>query len=347
MKFVNAMTTASLDKLLGVNYGYPAQVKRFVIKWGTASFVKDATSYQFDEQKVKNAAKTLYSLKRRKREVVAVVSGAVVKGMEKEGLTERPAEVGNRQYLAAKGQALLIGMFNEALKPYDITAAQALLTRQNFATQTERKNIQQQFEHSFKDKRGIYICNTNDVVATEELLYEFVMARPGEADYRLMSVDNDSLAVLVAECTSAKALVMVSDPERSNGVGSGGGESKLNAAARAAESNIYVSIVSPAQLSDLLKGSDVGSKFLPVEWGSKPTLKNIGLEAYVSEEFLSNAKRAKPDSINRRRALFTVENVFPKIIARSGRDRLVTATYSITPMQDSLFYRLSLRGVTA
>src|SRR5690606_25518527 len=99
-----------------------------------------------------------------------------------------------QQAAAAVGQNVLVYRYQEALRPFDITAAQVLLTAHDLEDATSRSNARRAIDRLL-GLRVLPIVNENDTVATHEIRFG----------------DNDRLAALVARMVGADALVLLSD----------------------------------------------------------------------------------------------------------------------------------------
>ncbi|MFH1181535.1 MAG: hypothetical protein V1702_01115 [Candidatus Woesearchaeota archaeon] len=327
----------TLEEMVGTEfYAYPAEAETFVVKFGTGCFLADGRNDLLDQKKIDKAAGVLSYLKQQKKNVIGVVSGAVVKGMEYEGRQIRPKDVALRQYLAGKGQYGFMEMFREAFQPYGIIPAQGLPTRHNFASKAEKENLKAQFELSFKDKKGIYLLNTNDTVTNEELLSEFAKSHPGEADDKLMSTDNDVLAFMTAKYIGADALIMASDQSTA---GSGGSTSKMNVVSRAVSSGIYVAIAPLDDIGYIVAGGDAGSKFLPDSWAKRnPDPWHFGNLAYVSADFLKAFGEVNPRCVGKKETHLRLKA--PVRFDKSKDLSIIECTYSISRPQTIPFIRL-------
>lgn len=213
-------------------------------------------------------------------EVIIVSSGAVAAGTRKMGLKKRPVEIKLKQAAAAVGQSSLMWAYEKSFNAHGLKVAQILLTREGLSNRLMHINAKNTILTLLT--HGIVpVVNENDTVATEEIKFG----------------DNDKLASLVAQCTEADRLVILSDvdglfdkdPNRyknasiihtvekiddgviccagscTSSFGSGGMRSKLQAAENATRSGITVNIINgkrPSQILALLKGKQVGTEFL-------------------------------------------------------------------------------------
>jgi glutamate 5-kinase len=126
--------------------------------------------------------------------VVLVLSGAVAAGLPALGFTERPAEVGLLQAIAAVGQPRLVARVSELLAPHGVVAGQVLLTPYDFGHRAQYLHARGTFSRLL-DLGVLPVVNENDTVSDDEMRYG----------------DNDRLAALVSHLLSADALVLLTD----------------------------------------------------------------------------------------------------------------------------------------
>lgn len=207
-----------------------------------------------------------------RRQFVIVSSGAIALGCARLGYRRRPKEMGRLQAAAAAGQSVLMHRYESALARADRVAAQVLLTHADLADR-ERLNNAREALAALLEAGAVPIINENDTVSTDEIRFG----------------DNDQLASMVVPLVGAEVLVLLTDvsgvldergerirvlaPERvvarvegAGGTGSGGIQSKVDAARKAARSGAAVVIASarePDVLLRALDGKDVGTFVAP------------------------------------------------------------------------------------
>ncbi|MFK7957460.1 MAG: glutamate 5-kinase [Lysobacterales bacterium] len=127
---------------------------------------------------------------------VLVSSGAVAVGMGNapESVLNEKHPVQRRQLLAAIGQAALMTFYQQAFEQHDLTAAQVLATRQDFASRRHYLNMRGCLLGAL-DHRIVPVVNENDVVSVTELMF----------------TDNDELAALLASMLGARQLILLTD----------------------------------------------------------------------------------------------------------------------------------------
>ncbi|MCL2140681.1 MAG: glutamate 5-kinase [Dehalococcoidia bacterium] len=256
--------------------------KRIVLKFGTSLLTggHDHLDMAAMTGLISQVA-TLHSLG---AETVIVTSGAVAAGRHK--LKTRPDLCGVplRQVLAAVGQAHLMQIYEDLFEKHGIIVAQALLTKTDLADRSGYLNARNTFTNLLE--LGIVsIVNENDVVATDEL----EEARFG---------DNDNLSAMVANLVDADLLLILtdiaglytSDPHNNpdavlipevrkiditienmagntkGKLGTGGMNTKIEAARLATASGVNVIIADGGQpdiILRLMRGESIGTHFIP------------------------------------------------------------------------------------
>jgi glutamate 5-kinase len=218
---------------------------------------------------------------RRDHEVILVTSGAIVTGMARLSLAERPRTIPEKQAAAAVGQSALMWHYEAAFKRHAVTVGQVLLTAQDISDRARYLNARNTLR-TLLDFGVLPIVNENDTVAVEEI-------KVG---------DNDNLSALVASLIDAELLVLLTDVDglytadpsvssdarkldtvetisdeilrlvwdRSDRVSVGGMATKLAAAQKAAGAGIPMVIANGCQegiLGRVLAGESVGTYFAP------------------------------------------------------------------------------------
>jgi glutamate 5-kinase len=238
--------------------------RRIVVKVGSRSLA-DSTEAQ------DRLVDELAELASERRSFVLVSSGAIAIGLKRLGYRTRPKEVALLQAAAAAGQSVLMRRYDERFAEHGLTAAQVLLTHADLADR-ERANNARQALGALLEAGAVPVINENDTVATEEIRFG----------------DNDQLASMVTPLVSADLLVLLTDVEGvldDNGkripvwssnttlgkveskrekVGTGGMQSKLNAAlkaCRAGANAVIAPATRPGVIRDILAGKDVGTLF--------------------------------------------------------------------------------------
>jgi len=252
--------------------------KRIIVKVGTALLTHE--NGKVNLLRIEKLARELACLSETGKEIILVSSGAVGAGMGKLKLNEKPKGVVEKQALAAVGQAALLRMYETFFDEYDQEIGQVLLTRDGIENHVRRVNARNTINHLLR-MNVIPIINENDTVSTAEIEFG----------------DNDLLSVMVAELINADLLILLTntngvftaDPgihsdarqvstvsvsgnelrdivaDGKSNFGSGGMQSKIQAAEMCQEKNIDVVIAEgtdPAVIFNILHGEDLGTFFV-------------------------------------------------------------------------------------
>ena len=168
--------------------------RRVVVKIGSALLV-DGASGSADLAWVSALGTELATLAAEGRRVLVVSSGAIALGRRRLGLPAHGRlDLQTKQAAASAGQSLLMRVWEEALAPHDIPAAQVLLTRDDTEVRRRWLNGRATLERLL-ELGAVPVINENDAVATGEIRYG----------------DNDRLAARVAQMVRADLLVLLSD----------------------------------------------------------------------------------------------------------------------------------------
>ncbi|HRA76178.1 MAG TPA: glutamate 5-kinase [Propionicimonas sp.] len=245
---------------------------RIVVKVGSSSLATRKGS--LDPARLGELVEALVAVRKRGQDVVLVSSGAVASGMEPLGLKHRPRDLASKQAAASVGQSLLVGHYGALFHRHGLTVGQVLLTADDVARQDHYRNALRTFNRLI-ELGVVPIVNENDTVATHEFRFG----------------DNDRLAALVAHLVGADLLVLLSDVDalytahpsepgarpirevadldelevdtsrRGAAVGTGGMETKLEAARIATASGIPVVLAAASDVGRALAGEPVGTLF--------------------------------------------------------------------------------------
>lgn len=164
-------------------------MRRIVIKVGSHVLTENS---EISEERMLGLVDLISSLCKLNNEVILVSSGAVSSGYTKLKLDK--SHIPNRQALAAIGQPLLLGMYQDKFSKFDILCSQILLTASDLDSRKLTQHAKNAVEVLLANK-VVPIINENDVTATEELVFG----------------DNDRLSAHVAYHFGADILVILSD----------------------------------------------------------------------------------------------------------------------------------------
>jgi len=251
---------------------------RIIIKVGT-NVMRGGTEGVHRPQII-NLARQIATLKAEGHTPILVSSGAVFAGQEILGVIplKQKRDIHHRQMFAAVGQGHLMSLYQQIFALYDLTVAQALLTKSDLANRTRYLNARNSMlllvQHGV-----IPIINENDTVAMDEIKFG----------------DNDNLSALVANLVDADLLIILTDqlglftadPRKDDSaellrevtviddrikamagsrgvVGTGGMATKLQAAELATRSGTDV-VIAPGSEADVIlrivKGDVIGTRF--------------------------------------------------------------------------------------
>ena len=206
---------------------------------------------------------------------IMVSSGAVGAGISGLGLAAYPKDVALRQACASVGQTRLMHNYQSLFQNFDLTAAQLLLTADDFNLENRSMRVTDTLEKLLAVPNIIPIINENDSVAVEEISVG----------------DNDMLSARVAGLIGAKRLILLTSvdgllpPEGGDIVSEvrnvadvldyarddsgkfsiGGMKSKLEAVQYAVERGTETIIANgrnPKNILNLLAGEGIGTRFL-------------------------------------------------------------------------------------
>jgi glutamate 5-kinase len=250
--------------------------RRVVVKVGSSSLTTAVGG--IDPGRMRALVEALAAARRRGTEVVLVSSGAIAAGLAPLGLKRRPRDLATQQAAASVGQGLLVHRYTEELARHDLTAGQVLLTVDDVTRRSHHQNAFRTFARLLE--MGVLpIVNENDTVATTEIRFgdndrlAALVAHLVHADLLLLLSDVDGLytgdpgtpgAALVPEvrAMSELAAVHVGSAGRA-GVGTGGMQTKLEAARIATGAGIPVVLTAADVAARALAGEPVGTLFHP------------------------------------------------------------------------------------
>ncbi len=253
-----------------------AAARRIVVKVGSSSLT--TTEGGIDPDRVSTLVDALAGARARGAEVVLVSSGAIAAGLAPLRLARRPRDLATQQAAASVGQGLLVRRYNEEFARHGITAGQVLLTLDDVTRRSHYRNAYRTFA-KLLELGVLPVVNENDTVATTEIRFgdndrlAALVAHLVHADLLLLLSDVDGLydgnpargdARLLTEVTTESDLVGVDvGHPGSAGIGTGGMQTKIEAARIASGAGIPVVLTSAAQAAAALAGDDVGTVFHP------------------------------------------------------------------------------------
>ena len=254
---------------------YIDKAKKIVIKLGSSTIVD--TKGNFKKKWFLSLIKDIKKLKKEKKEIVIVSSGAIALGQNYLRIKKKKLKIEMSQAIASVGQIHLANEFQKLFEKHKLKIGQILITPDDTEQRRRALNARRTFENLFKLK-AIPIVNENDTTATTEIKYG----------------DNDRLAARVAQIIGADLLIILSDVDglyrkslkqkkliqevkkidsqilslvdkKKNTYGSGGMSTKLEAAKICMNSGCYMSIANGKHfypINRILKKNCVHGLFL-------------------------------------------------------------------------------------
>ena len=169
--------------------------RRIVAKFGT-NLLTSGTDH-LDLQVMSNLVGQIARLHSQGKEIVIISSGAIASGRHKLRKIPERKNTPFRQVLASVGQSHLMYTYEQLFNRYDLTVAQALLTKRDLCDRSGYLNARNTLL-ALIELGIICIVNENDVVAVDEI-------------EELKFGDNDNLSAMVANLVDADLLAMLTD----------------------------------------------------------------------------------------------------------------------------------------
>ncbi len=249
--------------------------KKLVLKIGTSTLTNGTKL--ISRGKIEDIGRQILDLRER-FDIVLVSSGAIAAAKQRINIFDPNRLVESKQAMAAIGQPLLMRIYTEIYADFGIRTAQCLMTYRDFENETSRRNTLNTINELVKHEY-VPIINENDTTAVEEIILgdndklSALVATLIKADLLVIASDIDGVfdknphlhpnAKLLTEITNieeAKSLI----EERDSGLGTGGMNSKLEAAMICQIENIETWIVGGNRnnfLVDALDGKIPCTKF--------------------------------------------------------------------------------------
>ena len=253
-----------------------AQAQRVVVKVGSSSLT--SAKGGIDPVRVRDLVDSLVGVRARGAHLVLVSSGAIAAGLAPLSFARRPRDLARQQAAASVGQGLLVHRYTEEFARHGQVTGQVLLTVDDVTRRSHYRNAQRTFD-KLLELGVVPIVNENDTVATSEIRFG----------------DNDRLAALVAHLVHADLLVLLSDVgglydappsdpgstlvadvrdtsellglrigrTGAAGLGTGGMQTKLEAAGIATGAGVPTVLTSTEQARAALAGEETGTLFHP------------------------------------------------------------------------------------
>lgn len=255
-----------------------SKVKRIIVKIGSSSLVNSDLS--MNTETVEKLMKAFSKLREKGIETALVSSGAIALGMHALGLAERPRDISLQQACAAVGQAKLMEAYNTCAAKYHLLCGQILVNHDDFQIR----------------KRMLYLCDTLDAMFKNQIL-PIINENDALAVEEIKVGDNDTLSALLVPMIKANLLILFSDIDglytknpklypdarkidevqriddtifqmaglSSSKVGTGGMQTKLNAAVISNSAGGHMIICNASELDrleEIVQGNCIGTLFL-------------------------------------------------------------------------------------
>ena len=178
------------------------KAKRIVFKLGT-NVLRNDDGY-VSLPRVYTFIEDIAHLVKSGKEVIIVTSGAVGLGKKRLGLDDTSGTA-LKQACAAIGQGKLMSIYENGFDTYGLTAAQILLTEDDFSIRQRYLSLRTTF-NKLLELGVIPVINQNDTVSTLDVALRYV-----KEDMQVCFSDNDKLSALVASELDADLLVILSD----------------------------------------------------------------------------------------------------------------------------------------
>ena len=176
-----------------------ADSRRLVVKLGSNLFFNDSGVIALG--RIFSFIEDIAAARVAGRQIIVVSSGAVALGADALKIKSANASLAQKQALAAIGQSRLMNLYEQGFAKYGLTAAQILLTEEDFSSRKRYLNLRHTLT-TLLDMGVIPIINENDTVSTTEL--ELTDRSPSFGD-------NDKLSALVMSKLEATVLILLSD----------------------------------------------------------------------------------------------------------------------------------------
>jgi glutamate 5-kinase len=168
---------------------------RIVAKFGTSLLTSGGD--HLDLQVMSSLVEQISRIHGQGKEIVIISSGAIASGKQKLKRVPERKNTPFKQVLASVGQSYLMYTYEQLFSQYDVTVAQALLTKRDLCDRSGYLNARNTLL-TLIELGIICIVNENDVVAVDEI-------------EELKFGDNDNLSAMVANLVDADLLAMLTD----------------------------------------------------------------------------------------------------------------------------------------
>ena len=175
------------------------EARRVVVKLGSNLFFNDSGAIALG--RIFSFIEDIAAACLTGRQMIVVSSGAVALGADALKMKFSTASLAQKQALAAVGQSRLMNLYEQGFAKYGLTAAQVLLTEEDFSSRKRYLNLRHTLT-TLLEMGVIPVINENDTVSTTELEI---------TDRSRTFGDNDKLSALVMSKLEATLLILLSD----------------------------------------------------------------------------------------------------------------------------------------
>ena len=250
--------------------------KRILLKIGSNTLSKETDN--ISRGKIEDMASQIAKLQDT-CEFIIVSSGAIAVAKQFVKLESKQEEVFVKQALASIGQPHLIRIYQEIFREYGLLSSQCLLSYSDFEKEESRANIMNTIK-VLVNNNYIPIINENDTVATDEIKFGdndklaaltaslldvdlFIIATNTNGIYTKASI-NDDAPKTIEEVTGFDTLhSQVVNSKSSHG--SGGMQSKVEAASVTKKANIETWIVNGLEDNFIVNAMDNKVSFTKIK----------------------------------------------------------------------------------
>jgi glutamate 5-kinase len=251
---------------------------RYVVKIGSSLLTDDKG--HLNKKYLSNLVASLSKLMTKDKELIIVTSGAVATGVGLLNMKFSPRNIPEKQALASIGQVELMNEYKKLFNKYKKIIAQVLLTRLDMQKEDRYLNIRNTIL-TLLEKNVIPIINENDTVSSEEIKFgdndclAALVASKTSADYLIIFTDVEGLytsnpkenkkASLISKVDSFDNLENLCSSKPGSNRGTGGMQSKINAAKIACSSGVKVIVAkgdSKYVLDNISKTENLGTLFV-------------------------------------------------------------------------------------
>ncbi len=243
--------------------------KRVLLKIGSNTLTKETN--HISRGKIEDIGRQIENLKD-SYEFIIVSSGAIAAAKQFVKLEHNGEEINVKQALASIGQPHLMRIFQENFRELGLFTSQCLLSYSDFENPKAKSNIKNTIDVLVANN-FIPIINENDTVATDEIKFGdndklaaltasllkvdlLIIATNTDGVYTKQSFDGD-MPETIEEVINLNELINEVSSNRKSSHGTGGMQSKIEAATIAHKSNIETWIVNGLKdnfITDAIEG---------------------------------------------------------------------------------------------